>query len=376
MIKKLGTKKVGILTFQTGFRRGPCDFYPLIKWKKEFLKEGIGFFYFSNHEDKKIYEMDVLIIDHRYYRELTVIKHKFPDKNFIIEIINSLKSNGIKVILFDNGDGSGSGHWDLIEYVDVFVKKQVLKDKQLYTHNFGKYSLMPFLAGYKLSSETEKKNVSFKNEYVPCPSDQINKIKVGWNIGMLDYRYFPLSRYYPFGTGRLINNIYIEPYFETDLSKKTIDSSFRGAIKENHENYSFQRNKVVKLFNQERHTNLISDGVIPKKKYIKELRHSKVCVSPFGWGEVCYRDFEAVMAGCLLLKPGMDHLETFPNIYKKNHTYIPLKWDMSDLEEKLIDALDHYDQYQAMIFKAQEIYRDVVMDSDKFIERFKNILNH
>jgi hypothetical protein len=58
---------------------------------------------------------------------------------------------------------------------------------------------------------------------------------------------------------------------------------------------------------------------------------ARVCVSPFGYGEVCFRDFEAVVAGCLLVKPDMSHLETTPNIYRPFQTYIPVRWDFADL---------------------------------------------
>jgi len=27
---------------------------------------------------------------------------------------------------------------------------------------------------------------------------------------------------------------------------------------------------------------------------------SKICISPFGYGEICWRDFEAIIFGCLL----------------------------------------------------------------------------
>ena len=36
---------------------------------------------------------------------------------------------------------------------------------------------------------------------------------------------------------------------------------------------------------------------IPFEQYIEEVRRSRITVSPFGWGEVCYRDFEAVICG-------------------------------------------------------------------------------
>lgn len=69
-------------------------------------------------------------------------------------------------------------------------------------------------------------------------------------------------------------------------------------------------------------------------QFISELRHSKICFSPFGYGEVCWRDFEAVLTGAVLLKQDMRHVETDPDIFIPNETYVPVKWDLSDFEEK------------------------------------------
>ncbi|QEW28521.1 glycosyltransferase family protein [Roseovarius indicus] len=69
-------------------------------------------------------------------------------------------------------------------------------------------------------------------------------------------------------------------------------------------------------------------------QFISELRQSKICFSPFGYGEVCWRDFEAVLTGAVLLKQDMRHVETAPDIFIPNETYVPVKWDLSDFEEK------------------------------------------
>jgi len=64
--------------------------------------------------------------------------------------------------------------------------------------------------------------------------------------------------------------------------------------------------------------------------FLKELRASKICFSPFGYGEVCWRDYEAVLCGAALLKQDMSHVETQPDIFRPFETYVPVKWDLSD----------------------------------------------
>ena len=44
----------------------------------------------------------------------------------------------------------------------------------------------------------------------------------------------------------------------------------------------------------------------PKDYYLNML-NTKFIYSPFGWGEFCYRDYEAILCGCCLFKPSMPH---------------------------------------------------------------------
>ena len=56
----------------------------------------------------------------------------------------------------------------------------------------------------------------------------------------------------------------------------------------------------------------------------------------------------------MLLKPDMGHIETWPNIYLPNETYMPFKWDMSDLKEKIGYFLDNPKTIAEYAKKAQE----------------------
>ncbi len=72
-------------------------------------------------------------------------------------------------------------------------------------------------------------------------------------------------------------------------------------------------------------------GRIHKRDYMRELQDSRLCFSPFGYGEVCWRDYEASYAGSLLVKPDMSHIETAPDIFRAGQTYLACAWDFSDL---------------------------------------------
>ena len=89
---------------------------------------------------------------------------------------------------------------------------------------------------------------------------------------------------------------------------------------------SFQRKLIrEKLFNQ------MPTNKLTRKTFFNELVESKICLSPFGLGEITLKDFECFLTGTLLLKPSMEHLETWPNFYIENETFVSHS-DLSDIE--------------------------------------------
>ena len=73
--------------------------------------------------------------------------------------------------------------------------------------------------------------------------------------------------------------------------------------------------------------------------FAQELLRSKACFSPFGYGELCWRDIEAIAAGAVLIKPDMSHLRTEPDLYRDGETYIACRWDFADLSDKVSEIL-------------------------------------
>ena len=108
-------------------------------------------------------------------------------------------------------------------------------------------------------------------------------------------------------------------------------------------------------------------------EYLRELHASKLCFSPFGFGEVCWRDYEAVMCGALLIKPEMGHVETNPNIFIPYETYIPVKWDFSDLEEKVTRYLRDDRERSRIAENAYGVLRSYVV-SNGFVDHVKTVV--
>lgn len=114
---------------------------------------------------------------------------------------------------------------------------------------------------------------------------------------------------------------------------------------------------------------VITSEAVPSYRYFWELKAARICFSPFGYGEVCWRDYEAIMCGALLIKPDMSHVETSPDIFIPEQTYIPVAWDFSDLHEKISYYLENEEIRQRVTQQAFFKLREYI-NSEAFLDQF------
>ena len=81
-------------------------------------------------------------------------------------------------------------------------------------------------------------------------------------------------------------------------------------------------------------------------------------MSPFGYGEVCGRDTEAILGGCLLVKPDMSHIRSLPDFYVSGETYVPVRWDYADLAETCEYYLDREEERARIAANAYRVLAD------------------
>lgn len=108
-------------------------------------------------------------------------------------------------------------------------------------------------------------------------------------------------------------------------------------------------------------------------QFLVEMRHSKLCISPFGYGEVCWRDYEAALTGAVLVKPDMSHVETDPDIFIAWETYAPVAWDLSDLADVVQRLLADERLRTKLATQAREVLRRW-LQSDAFARRMEPLL--
>ncbi len=125
--------------------------------------------------------------------------------------------------------------------------------------------------------------------------------------------------------------------------------------------YTCHREQAIKELKKIRGINILSfdsNKALSFQDYINTIKKSKIVVSPWGTGAWAHRDYEAMHCGAVLLKPDTGFLKSIPDIYQNNVTYVPCSPDFSDLEERIREILENYDDYQHMRKYAKQILVD------------------
>jgi len=260
-----------------------------------------------------------------------------------LEKISRLRSKlppKVTLIYFD-GDDDGCVQWgELLGLVDLYVKKHVFADASLYQRQFvGKNNLTDYVA--RVSGRSfEDNQITHSGTVGP---DQMSKIFAGYNIALDDKI-----------TGLFRDTRPARP------EEKSVDVMCRAACAPDNWLYGL-RGKVgdaLEPLRERGFTVLLPDKRVDQKAYYEEMRSSRICISPFGYGELCWRDFETVLMGSLLIKPDMSHLRTEPNIFVPGETYVPVKWDYSDLAEVCARYLSDDKERNRIITQAYSVLSD------------------
>ena len=103
------------------------------------------------------------------------------------------------------------------------------------------------------------------------------------------------------------------------------------------------------------------------------MLRSRICVSPYGFGEICWRDFEAILCGCVLVKPDMGHVRSHPDVYVPGVTYVPVQWDYADLEEVCASCLADEPRCVRIVENARRALLES-LEPAWFLDRFGELL--
>ena len=116
--------------------------------------------------------------------------------------------------------------------------------------------------------------------------------------------------------------------------------------------YNKCRKPVYDLINTTHHKvcKLVDGQRLPYEEYVQNMYDSKIVFSPYGFGAYgAPRDVQCAQFGSVLIKPRIDWIDTKPNMYVENETYIACEQDFSDLEEKTEYVLSNFDELQTYL---------------------------
>ena len=263
------------------------------------------------------------------------------------ELLKKIKAHCNMLIWLDTADSTGTCMFDVMPYVDLYFKKQLLKNTDDYCRDV--YGARTFCEYYHDMLNMDDTTIT-QRHYPHTEKLYIHKLRVAWNVGLGDlYAVKPVQLVmHPFSVAK--------PDFKNPDSDRPLDVQYRGSGYSPIAGYPRSRSKELMLEMMKDSKINISDITkrIPKTEFIKEGQSSKCILSPFGWGEICGRDFEAFVYGSCMIKQDMSHCITFPDAYQPWITYVPLKWDFSDFKEIL--AMAASPEYKAIAKNAQKYY--------------------
>jgi len=259
-----------------------------------------------------------------------------------------------KLVYFD-GDDDLCIEWpEVLKQVDGYVKKHVFADFAAYGRRYsGKSNLTDYvMREHGRSFETNEIPSSG-----PVPAPELAKLHLGWNIG-LDDKIATLADTLP----------------PVDPLTKDVDVGSRAFVKEDVWIYPLRGPLVERIGAMEGRFRVLAPRErVSQEQYYAEMLRARICVSPFGYGELCWRDFEAVLCGCLLVKPDMGHLRTYPDIFVAGETYAPVKWDYADLAEVCARYLDDEPARRKITDRARAVLIEALGES-AFVATFGALL--
>lgn len=278
------------------------------------------------------------------------------------ELLRKLRDKYERIAYFHDDAGGGIPRLQVLPFVDLFYSKALFKDRSLYGRP---------LYGKELFSDYYHTKYGVQDpDWTERPTEnrpeQLAKLRVSWNIGIGDYPRGKLRQRAGVATAMALGMKAVRPFFTRRQFPADPVAANKGLFEvhariglASRPSIAYQRRIILERIAGNPHFLV---GSVPQKTFNFEAANSKIILSPFGWGELCLRDYEAVLNGALLLKPDMSHLETWPDIFVSGETYVSFDWDSTDLVEKAVRYLEDDEERKRIARSGMEAFRSQVED--------------
>ena len=365
-------KNINILSRGSSFNWGyNFGYWSLFNFfKKELYDLGYNF-NFYNHLNSDFFECDYMFVSNKFFSENFGLR--LSNKFKILKKINNNSISFEKIaqqffeknknlIWFDLADSTGTTQFEVLPYTKKYIKGQLYKDKNLYRKN---YFRNRYFADYYQKNFNLEKEMKFN--FCKLDSNYEKKIMLGWNLGVGSFFDIVNKSYYEkiFCLSQMSFSKNKKKFFNYTLKNnkkndKAFDIFFRLNERKSNEKRSihFQRQHVGDLLKKKYNLEIFKKKM-DHKNYLINLMKSKVSIGCFGWGEICYREFEATRMGAAVIYPNINYIETWPNIYLDGLTYKSYEMDFSNLYESIEYLLENKMIRSEMVYKAQTILDEI-----------------
>ena len=356
---------VHILTEKVPTANSRAFLFPILHHEASLRSSGIDCKIFVNVSEG-LADCDVLIVDSKCFKT-----NWRASLDGLLGNLDRFRESAGKLYWFDTTDGTGSLQTEVLPHVHRYFKGQLLRDRSLYKCAWYGDRIYTDYFHRSHGIEDEEPRMS-----MPIDSQQnLDKLRVSWNQSLADHSYS--------WTGIWWDRVYrvlgrtrrprLDPHWVGPSKDRSLNVSARFSTSYSRATVRYQREHVRDLLG-----NIVPTNRLSRRDYMLEMQRSKIVVAPFAWGEFNFRDFEAFLSGCILIKPDMSHMETWPDLYQDGRTILSLGWNMDGLPELIELVTSNYSGYLNVAVAAQDTYRRYLVGEDAaelFIERFKRVLS-
>jgi len=289
-----------------------------------------------------------------------------------------------KLVLFDYLDGNESRFWAVMPHIDLYLKQYLHRDMKKYQQQFtGASEFIQYQVDSGRIENTIQEEVWTNLFQSKLDKKQYRKVMLGWNFGLW-------GRLIQLAEGNASRVLWAKDRPDkrlVTLAKRALDS-VRAAVGGESEPIDIycratlykgwtkaHRMEVIESLNQmpDRYNVISSIKKVGFSEYYREMEQSKIFVSPSGWCEYTPKDYEAMYFGALLIKPCVEHIDTHPNILIPNETYVAVKWDLSDLNEKCEYYLENPIERKRITDNAKKAFVGY-FEQKLFVEKIDEVL--
>ncbi len=353
---------VHVLTNGFASPNGIAFLFPLHVHRRRLAELGVQLRCFTRRTPE-VAECDALIIDSRFYAPRWT-----RDPGAALDELGAFAERVPAVLYFDISDSTGWLQAQVLPFVSRYCKSQLLKDRQAY--------LSP-VYGNRIYADYYHREFGVEDDEpvasTPVASlDDLSKLRVSWNSGLADYSLFGPAR---MGLRRHLPFDWFLRYprrFTPVRQPRPVPFTCRFGVGYARATVAYQRRRI-----REALAGRVSTDKLSRRAYFAEMRACRAVVSPFGYGEITLKDFEALLCGALLVKPDMSHMETWPDLFRDGETMAAHRWDLSDLGEALDAALADDARREEIAERGQEAYRYHIASEagyEDFCSRFRDIV--